>query len=221
MCKGSPPMYLHIWVCMRRGVYAASSSATSWWCYGGSSHVWETHSAFLVSFRDNLSHGSSSSPPSQIHRECVWERSHWHSTGGFRDTNGRSKTTQVVFFGTHWRHPGNWMDTNPVCECSETLLYTRLPSHISSQVFLGSVWAPHMHCVAAPIFHWWYMCDLFPFSSSLAAPWSQMSQDEESFKSCLSILEEVSAAEKASLCEICQREYQDYHSTSEKSEHKH
>ena len=131
MCKGSPPMYLHMWVCMRRGVYAASSSAISW-CAMVAPHMCEKHTLLFWWVSEIISlmvllllllHRFTESV-------CVRERSHWHSTGGFRDTNGRSKTTQVVFFGTHWRHPGNWMDTNPVCECSETLLYTRLPSHL-------------------------------------------------------------------------------------------
>ena len=177
-------------------------------CYGGSSHVWETHSAFLVSFRDNLSHGSSSSPPSQIHRESVCVSVLTGIQQADLETPMAGQKQHKSFSLAHTEDTPAIEWTQIRCVSAPKLYFTQDSHHISSQVFLGSVWAPsHMHCVAAPIFHWWYMCDLFPFSSSLAAPWSQMSQDEESFKSCLSILEEVSAAEKASLCEICQREY--------------
>ena len=57
------------------------------------------------------------------------ERSHWHSTGGFRDTNGRSKTTQVVFFGTLKTPAIEW--TQIRCVSAPRLCFTQDSHHTS------------------------------------------------------------------------------------------
>ena len=83
-------------------------------------------------------------------RECVCERSHWHSTGGFRDTNGRSKTTQVVFFGT-LKTPRQLNGHKSGVSVLRTLLYTRLPSHLLTGLPWISVSTTYALCCCANI----------------------------------------------------------------------
>ena len=71
-------------------------------------------------------------------RESVCERSHWHSTGGFRDTNGRSKTTQVVFFGTLKTPAIEWTQIRCVSAPNSTLHKTPI-THLL-QLLTGLPW---------------------------------------------------------------------------------
>ena len=119
---------------------------------------------------------------------CVCER--WHSTGGFRDTNGRSKTTQVVFFGT-LKTPRQLNGHKSGVSVLRTLLYTRLPSHLLTGLPWISVSTTYALCCCANIPLVIYVRPI-PFFFLLGA--KSLKTKRKSFKSCLSVLVEVSAA---------------------------
>ena len=88
-----------------------------------------------MSFRDNLSHGSSSSPPSQIHRESVCVSVLTGIQQADLETPMAGQKQHKSFSLAHWR-PRQLNGHKSGVWVLRTLLYTRLPSHISSR-------APH------------------------------------------------------------------------------